>query len=128
MMSFATLRSELATMIDNPGVWSVYAFPPATPTANSISITPDEPYVLVNNNTTTLASTARFKLHICVPLLDNQGNLAGIENFILALIPKIDHTRINISSVSQPKILTVPTGDLLTCDVSIELMTSWSQP
>jgi len=126
-MSFATLRQQLADMIANPGVWTVYAYPPPTPTANSISITPDEPYVEINNNTTSLYLTARFKLHICVPLLDNQGNLGLIEDFILALVPKIDHTYINISSVSQPKILSIPTGDLLTSDVSIELLTSWSQ-
>jgi hypothetical protein len=126
-MSFATLRQQLADMIANPGVWTVYAYPPPTPTANSISVTPDEPYVEINNNTTSLSLTARFKLHICVPLLDNQGNLGVIEDFILALVPKIDHTYINISAVSQPKILSIPTGDLLTSDVSIELLTSWSQ-
>lgn len=126
-MSFATLRQQLADMIANPGVWTVYAYPPPTPTANSISITPDEPYVEINNNTTSLSLTARFKLHICVPLLDNQGNLGLIEDFILALVPKIDHTYMNISNVSQPKILSIPTGDLLTSDVSIELLTSWSQ-
>jgi len=126
-MSFATLRQQLADMIANPGVWTVYAYPPPTPTANSISITPDEPYVEINNNTTSLSLTARFKLHICVALLDNQGNLGVIEDFILALVPKIDHTYINISAVSQPKILSIPTGDLLTSDVSIELLTSWSQ-
>lgn len=125
-MSFATLRQELADMIANPGVWTVYAYPPPTPTANSISITPDEPYVEINI-TTNLSLTARFKLHICVPLLDNQGNLGLIEDFILALVPKIDSSLINISSVSQPKILSIPTGDLLTSDVSIELLTSWSQ-
>ena len=126
-MSFATLRQQLADMIANPGVWTVYAYPPPTPTANSISITPDEPYVEINNNTTSLSLTARFKLHICVPLLDNQGNLGLIEDFILALVPMIDHTYINISNVSQPKILSIPTGDLLTSDLSIELLTSWSQ-
>ena len=126
-MSFATLRQQLADMIANPGVWTVYAYPPPTPTANSISVTPDEPYVEINNNTTSLSLTARFKLHICVPLLDNQGNLGLIEDFILALVPMIDHTYINISNVSQPKILSIPTGDLLTSDLSIELLTSWSQ-
>jgi len=124
-MSFATLRADLATMIANPGVWDVYAFPPPTPTAYSVSITPNDPYVLLINNNPTQANTVRFTLHICVPLLDNRGNLAGIEDFLLALIPKIDHTYINISSVSQPKILSIQSGDLLTCEVSIEILSTW---
>lgn len=124
-MSFASLRADLAAMIANPGVWTVYSFPPPTPIANSISIAPGEPYVEIINNNPALSNKVKFSLHLCLPLLDNQGNLAGIENFILALVPMIDHTYINISAVSQPKILSIPTGDLLTCDVSLEILSTW---
>lgn len=124
-MSFATLRTSIASMIADAD-WTTYAFPPATPTANSISVVPDEPYVEVINNTTTLSLKVRFRLEMAVPLFDNQGNLAGIEDFLLQLVPKIDHKIYNISNVSQPKIMSIPSGDLLTCDVSIETLTSWS--
>ena len=125
-MSFATLRTSLATSIANPSVWSTYAFPPATVTANSVSITPDDPYVEPINNTTALSLKVRFKLELCIPLFDNQGNLAGVENMIQALIPLIQNTTYNISSISQPRVMSLPSGDLLTCDVSVETLTSWS--
>lgn len=124
-MSFATLRTALATSIANPSVWSTYSFPPPQVTANSCSIVPDDPYVEPTNNNSLLSLKVRFKIEMAIPLFDNQGNLAGIETMIQALIPLIP-TSYNISSISQPRVMSLPSGDLLTCDVSIETLTSWS--
>ena len=125
-MSFATLRTALATAIANPSVYSTYSFPPPQVTANSCSIVPDDPYVEMTNNNTDLSLKVRFKIEIAIPLFDNQGNFAGIENTIQALIPLIPNETYNISSISQPRVMSLPSGDLLTCDVSIETLTSWS--
>jgi len=124
-MSFATLRTALATSIANPSVWSTYSFPPPQVTANSCSIVPDDPYVQPTNNGSLLSLTVRFKIEMAIPLFDNQGNLAGIETMLQALIPLIP-TTYNISSISQPRVMSLPSGDLLTCDVSLETITSWS--
>jgi hypothetical protein len=124
-MSFATLRTALATAIANPSVWSTYSFPPPQVTANSCSIVPDDPYVQPTNNGSLLSLTVRFKIEMAIPLFDNQGNLAGIETMLQALVPLIP-TTYNISSISQPRVMSLPSGDLLTCDVSIETITSWS--
>jgi hypothetical protein len=125
-MSFATLRTTLAASIANPSMWSTYSFPPAQVTANSVSITPDDSYVEIINNNTALSCKVRFVLECAVPLFDNQGNLAGIEDLILALVPLINHTGYTISNVSQPRIMALPSGDLLTCSIRIETLTSWS--
>jgi len=125
-MSFATLRTALATSIANPSVYSTYSFPPPQVTANSCSIVPDDPYVEMINNNTDLSLKVRFKIEIAIPLFDNQGNFAGIENTIQALIPLIPNETYNISSISQPRVMSLPSGDLLTCDVSLETLTSWS--
>ena len=124
-MSFATLRTALATSIANPSVWSTYSFPPPQVTANSCSIVPDDPYVEPTNNNSLLSLKVRFKIEMAIPLFDNQGNLAGIETMLQALVPLIP-TSYNISSISQPRVMSLPSGDLLICDVSLETIGSWS--
>jgi hypothetical protein len=63
-----------------------------------------------------------------VPLLDNQGNLAGIEDDVVRVFQLLDASTIvfNVGSVSSPKILNLPTGDLLECSISISTLTEWS--
>ncbi len=85
--AITTLRSTLATDLTNAGVWSVFAFPPATLLANACVITPADPYLTPSNNDyITISPMANFKILITKPALDNQGNLAGMEEYILALV------------------------------------------
>ena len=81
-----------------------------------------------NNDITTIAPLANFKVLICVPALDNQGNLAGIEDFIVAVVTKLNASSLvlNISSVSAPAIASVASGDLLTSEITVSILTSWS--
>jgi len=63
--------------------YSVFSFPPATPIANSVIVTPADPYITpTNNDYTSISPLVNFKISILVPLLDNEGNLAGIETDI----------------------------------------------
>lgn len=125
-----TLRSTLASALTNAGVWSVFAYPPQAPLANSVTIMPDEPYIRVLSNTrTAIAPVARFKLLLLVPLFDNQGNLNTIEDFIVAVQTKLAAATaltINVGDYSAPSILEQPSGNLLQTEVSIEIITSWS--
>jgi hypothetical protein len=60
-------------------------------------------------------------------MYDNQGNLQGIETMVVAVINKLAASSIvmNIGSVSAPSVLTVQSGDLLTVDVNISILSSW---
>jgi hypothetical protein len=127
--AITTLRQTLATDLTNNGVWSTFSFPPATLIPNSVVVTVSDPYLVPSNNDyTTIAPLANFKIMICVPALDNQGNLAGIEDFIVAVVNKLNASSLvlNISSVSAPAIASVASGDLLTSEITVSILTSWS--
>lgn len=127
--AITTLRGTLATDLANAGVWSTFAYPPATLLANSVVITPADPYIVPNNNDQiSIAPLANFKVLITAPAFDNQGNLAGMEDFIVAVVTKLAASSLvlNISSVSAPAITNAASGDLLTSEITVSILTSWS--
>ena len=127
--AITTLRSTLATDLTNAGVWSVFAFPPATLLANSVVITPSDPYLTPSNNDEiTISPMANFKILITKPAFDNQGNLAGMEDYILAVVTKLAASTLvmNISAVSAPSIISAASGDLLVSEITVNTLTSWS--
>lgn len=127
--AITTLRATLAATLANAGVWSTFAYPPSAPIANSVVVMPDDPYLVPNNQTrASIQPFARFKIMILVPELDNQGNLNTIETFAVAVYNKLASTSytLNVSSFSAPATLTMATGNLLTVDCSIEVLTDWS--
>ena len=127
--AITTLRSTLATDLTNAGVWSVFAFPPATLLANSVVVTCSDPYLTPSNNDEiTISPMANFKILITKPAFDNQGNLAGIEDYILAVVTKLAASTLvmNISAVSAPSIISAASGDLLVSEITINTLTSWS--
>jgi hypothetical protein len=129
MPAITTLRSTIAAALTDNTKWSVFSFPPATPIANSLIISPADPYITpTNNERTSIAPLANFQISILVPLLDNQGNLAGIEDDIVRLFQLLDASTIvfNVGTVSAPAVLNLPTGDLLTCNVQVSTLTEWS--
>ena len=129
MPSITTLRSSIAAALTDNTKWSVFSFPPASPIANSLIVSPADPYITpTNNDRTSVAPLANFQISILVPLLDNQGNLAGIEDDIVRVFQLLDASSIvfNVGTVSAPAVLNLPTGDLLTCNVQISTLTEWS--
>lgn len=127
--AITTLRGTLATDLANAGVWSTFSFPPSTLLANSVVITPADPYIVPNNNDQiSIAPLANFKVLITAPAFDNQGNLAGMEDFIVAVVTKLAASSLvlNISSVSAPAITNAASGDLLTSEITVSILTSWS--
>ena len=127
--AITTLRSTLATALTNAGVWSVFSFPPATLLANSVVVTPSDPYLTPSNNDEiAISPMANFKILITKPALDNQGNLAGMEDYILAVVTKLAASTLvmNISAVSAPSIISAASGDLLVSEITINTLTSWS--
>ena len=129
MPAITTLRSSIASALADNTKYSVFSFPPATPIANSVIVTPDDPYIVpTNNDRTSVAPLANFKITILVPLLDNEGNLAGIEADVVRVFALLEASSIvfNVGSVSAPSVLSIASGDLLTCDIAISTLTEWS--
>ena len=129
MPAITTLRSSIAAALTDNTKWSVFSYPPATPIANSLIISPADPYITpTNNDYTSVAPLANFQISILVPLLDNQGNLAGIEDDVVRVFQLLETSSIvfNVGTVSAPAVLNLPTGDLLTCNVQISTLTEWS--
>jgi hypothetical protein len=129
MPAITTLRSSIASALTDNTKYSVFSFPPSTPIANSVIITPADPYITpTNNDRTSVAPLANFRIQILVPLLDNEGNLAGIETDIVRVFALLDASSIvfNVGSVSAPSVLSIASGDLLTCDIAISTLTEWS--
>ena len=129
MSTLSTLRAGIAAALTDNTLYTVFSFPPSTPIANSIVISPADPYITPSNNSyNTIAPMANLQVSIIVPLLDNQGNLNGIEDDILRvfnLLAASSYTY-NVSEVSAPAVLNAVSGDLLTCSINISILTSWS--
>ena len=128
-VAITTLRSTIATALTNAGVWNTFSFPPATVLANSVIVAPSDPYITPSNNSQAgIAPLANFKIIMTVPMFDNEGNLAGIEDTIVAVFNKLAASSIvfNVSTVAAPSVLSVASGDLLTSDITISVLTSWS--
>jgi len=129
MTAITTLRGTLATAITSASKWSVFSFPPATPIANSCVISPDDPYITPSNDHyITVAPMAHFKITLIKPAFDNQGNLNGMEDYILELYSKLaaSSVKYTIGEVSSPAIMNAQSGDFLACDVRISILSSWS--
>jgi len=128
MPAITTLRASIAAALTDNTKWSVFSFPPATPIANSVIVSPADPYLVPSNNAKNVAPLANFQISILVPLLDNQGNLAGIEDDVVRVFQLLSASSIpfNVGSVSAPAVLNLPTGDLLTCNVQVSVLTEWT--
>ena len=127
--AITTLRSTIATALSNAGVWSVFAYPPATILANSCVVLPADPYLTPSNNSQiSISPLASFTILLTCPMFDNQGNLQGIEDFIVAAYTKLAASNIvfNVTSVSAPGTLDADSGTLLTAQFNISVLTSWS--
>ena len=128
-VAITTLRTTLATALVDNSKWQTFAFPPATVLANSVIVSPDDPYLTPNNNSQiAISPMANFKIIITVPLFDNEGNLNGIEDAVVGVFTKLNASSLtyNVSAISAPSILNAASGELLSCEMSVSILTSWS--
>jgi hypothetical protein len=130
MAAITTLRSTIAAALADNTKYSVFSYPPATPIANSVVVAPSTgDYLTPNNNAwTTISPMANLELRLYVPLLDNQGNLSGIEDIMVAVFNKLAASSIafNIGSVSNVGSIETAAGDFLTATINISTLTEWS--
>jgi hypothetical protein len=128
MAAISTLRGTIAAALVDNTKYSVFSFPPATPIVNSVVLSPADPYLTpTNNGRNTVSPLANFNINIFVPLLDNEGNLNGIEDLLVAVFNKLAASSIvyNVGDVSAPSVLTSATGDLLTCSMQVSVLSAW---
>jgi len=128
-VAITTLRTTLATALVDNDKYQVFAFPPATVLANSVIVSPDSEYIVPSNNQhITISPMANFKIIMTVPLFDNEGNLNGIEDIVCGVFAKLAASALvyNVSAISAPSILNAASGDLLSCEMSVSILTSWS--
>jgi hypothetical protein len=124
-----TLRTTLATALVDNAKWQTFAFPPATVLANSVIVSPADEYITPSNNQhITISPMANFRLVITTALFDNEGNLNSIEDFVVGVFTKLYNSGLsyNVSAISAPSVLNAASGDLLSCEMSVSILTSWS--
>ena len=130
MAAITTLRTTIANAIVDNTKYSTFAFPPASPVANSVVVAPSNGDYIVpsNNQYASVAPLANFEIRIYLPLLDNQGNLAGIEDTMVAVFNKLAASSIkfNVGSVSNLGTIDTESGTLLTATINISTLTEWS--
>jgi hypothetical protein len=128
-VALTTLRTTLATALVDNTRWQTFAFPPSVVLANSVIVSPDAEYITPSNNArNTVSPLANFKIIITTPLFDNEGNLNGIEDFVVRVFNLLAASSLtyNVSAISAPSILNAASGDLLSCEMTVSILTSWS--
>jgi hypothetical protein len=129
MAAITTLRSTIAAALANAGVWTVFNYPPSTIQSSIVVISPADPYLTPSNNSkANISPLANFKIIMTVPMFDNASNLIGIEDTIVAVFNKLASSSIvfNVTGVTAPSVLSVASGDYLTSDLQISVLTSWA--
>ena len=123
MANFATLRSDLATALSAAGR-VVYAFPKEQITPPALVLVPASPYVIpsaiggLNNRI-----NVRFDLTALVGAADNQAALANLETLMLDVFGALP-AGISVTSWTQPNIVDISGQQMLTSQITLELVTT----
>jgi hypothetical protein len=123
LANFATLRSDLADALKDAGR-VVFAFPKEQITPPALVLVPSSPYVVpvgiggLNNRI-----NVRFDLTAIVAAADNQAALANIETLMLAVFDTLP-AGVSVGNWTQPDIIEVSGQQMLTSQITIELVTT----
>ena len=123
MANLVTLRSDLATALEAAGR-VVYAFPKEQITPPALVLVPSSLYIVpvgiggLNNRI-----NVRFDLTAIVAAADNQAALANLETLMLAVFDVLP-AGTSVNNWSQPQIQQVSGNEMLTSEITIELVTT----
>jgi hypothetical protein len=123
LANFATLRTDLAEALEAAGR-VVYSFPREQITPPALVLVPSSPYVVpvgiggLNNRI-----NVRFDLTAIVGAADNQAALANIENLMLAVFDSLP-AGASVDQWTQPNVITIGSNEMLTSQITIELVTT----
>lgn len=121
-MSVETVRSDLAEALEGPG-WNVYAYPPAVVTPPAVIIVPDEPYLALQGLGRRVQVRVRFRVTCAVAALDNPASLAQLERLLVGVYQRVP-AGASSDTASRPSMTSVGPSDLLTSDLTVEVVTS----
>lgn len=127
--AITTLRTTIATALVDNTKWQTFAYPPANILPNSVIVAWDSPALeMQNNQYNTISPMANFRILMTVPMLDNQGNLSGLEEIITGVFNLLaaSSLKVTVNEVTQPALMNLASGELLTAEMSISILTSWS--
>lgn len=123
MANLQTLRDTLATALGASGR-VVYAFPKEQITPPALVLVPSSPYLVpaaiggLGNRV-----NVRFDLTALVSATDNKAALANLETLMLDVFAKLP-SGASVNNWSQPTVLSVANQELLTSQITIELVTT----
>lgn len=123
MANLATLRTDLADALSAAGR-VVYSFPKEQITPPALVLVPSSPYIVpvgiggLNNRI-----NVRFDLTALVGATDNQAALANLETLMLDVFGALP-AGTSVNNWSQPSVQSVANQELLTSEITIELVTT----
>ena len=123
MANFATLRADLADALKAAGR-VVFAYPKENITPPAIVLVPSSPYVLpvgiggLNNRI-----NVRFDLTAIVSAADNQAALGNLETLMLSVFDLLP-AGVSVTNWSQPNVIEISGNQMLTSEITIELVTT----
>jgi hypothetical protein len=122
-MSFASVRTDLATALTDDTKWQTFAYPTENPMPNSVVILPGSPWVQPLT-IGTKAVTVSYVIKVIVNTADNQSELSRLEDFITDIIDMMP-TWATLKSVAAPTELQVGTAYLTVSDIYVEVAVSF---
>ncbi|MFZ9327863.1 MAG: hypothetical protein ACO24H_10530 [Polynucleobacter sp.] len=123
MANLVTLRDDLATALSAAGR-VVYAFPKEQITPPALVLVPSSPYLVpVGIGGLSNRINVRFDLTALVNATDNQAALANLETLMLDVFNALP-AGTSVNNWSQPTVTAVANQELLTSQITIELVTT----
>lgn len=123
MANFAQLRTDLADALSAAGR-VVYSFPKENITPPALVIVPASPYVRpvsiggLNNRI-----NVRFDVTAVVATSDNQAAIANLETLMLAVFDSLP-AGASVDAWTQPNVTTIGANEMLTSQITVELVTT----
>lgn len=123
MANLVELRSDLADALKAAGR-VVYSFPKEQITPPALVLVPSSPYIVpvgiggLNNRI-----NVRFDITAIVAAADNQAALANLETLMLAVFDTLP-AGVSVEAWTQPNVLVIGSNEMLTSQITIELVTT----
>lgn len=123
MANLVTVRKDLADALKAAGR-VVYSFPKEAITPPALVLVPSSPYIVpvgiggLNNRI-----NVRYDITAIVGAADNQAALANLETLMLAVFDLLP-SGVSVGNWAQPIIITVGSNEMLTSQITIELVTT----
>lgn len=122
-MNLHEVRAALAGSLSELNA-VVYAYPPSTVLAPSVTIVPDYPYLSPINLGKDKFKVS-FRVTAAVNFQDNQSALDNLETLLFAIYANLP-SNIMVGDASQPAITDLGQSQLLSSEVTVSLITQAS--